>query len=315
MRDHIGTFGDFDGNGIPDLVHSVTDYDQGIFNRCEVYFGIPGEQISFHGPIIIGTWQTDISAERDMCSNGNDFDITGIISADIDNDGFDDIVTSTGVIFMSDNGFESSTKVWLGDEIAFVLDYDDDGDLDLIGECSPNNSDVCSGKIGYNLWIPDEDGDGVTDSEDSCSDTVEVTDIDSQGCGPSQRDSDYDNITDDIDLCPSTNPSLDVDASGCAEQQLDDDNDGINNAIDECPETPTGNLVNVRGCSFEDSQDLDSDNDGVLDSEDACPETEQGVTVDSLGCDVGGGQTMDVDSDGDGLSNTVETNTGIFIRC
>jgi hypothetical protein len=293
----IGTFGDFDANGIIDFA-----------NTNGYYYGISENPIQF-------------------LHIGRNTGIMPVTSADIDNDGFDDLIGHNGILFMSDDGveFELTWRTHGGNILMTqVTDTDEDGDLDVIVYTKPTGCGDCNMNIEVftNSWIPDEDGDGVADGEDICPTTVDVTDIDSQGCSESQRDTDGDSITDDIDLCSSTLSSWTVDGNGCAAEQLDDDNDQINNALDQCPETPEGDLVNVRGCSFEDSQDLDSDNDGVLDSEDACPETEQGVTVDSLGCDVGGGQTMDADSDGDGVydlldecSNTPAEATADFKGC
>ena len=301
LRGHIGTFGDFDGNGVPDFVHSVSDYDQEIYNRCEVYFGLPGEQISFHGPIIIGNWQTETSAQRDECKNGNDFDTIGIIAADIDNDGFEDIITQTGIIFMSDDGFESSTKVWLGGHIVYVLDYDGDGGLDLISECNPNNSDYCMGKIGYNLWIQDEDGDAIEDGSDACPGTPLGELVDENGCGLTQRDTDMDGINDATDQCPNTPLGYPVNFEGCGTNQLDSDGDGISDAMDLCPTTPAGESTNLEGCS---QSEVDTDADGVVNSNDACPGTAQGSIVDANGCSEP--DVVDNDADGDGVVDTYD---------
>ena len=288
---HIGTFGDFDGNGVLDFVH-------GVYDQCVIYLGISENPLIFHNPI-------ELPQLNNHCINGP------IASADFDNDGFDDIVTQNYVIFMSD---DMNPTIFLlpgsssgNDHYTSIIDYDSDGDLDIINRrCTYGFRDICYQDIWVNSWFPDEDSDGVEDSLDLCFDTGSEEIVDSFGCSAAQKDTDNDTVTDNIDLCPSTNPSLDVDESGCAEQQLDDDNDGINNAIDECPGTPEGDLVNVRGCSFEDSQDLDSDNDGVLDSEDACPNTPADVTVDSIGCDLDGNQTPDTDSDGDGVYDSLD---------
>lgn len=291
---HYGAFGDFDGNGVLDFVHNVD-------RSCELYFGISDEPFQFSSPQAVGPcWG-------------------GITAADVDNDGFDDIISAGGIIFMSDDGIELTTdSFYLGGNcgsrviLNHVYDYDRDGDLDVIFKISGergslyNVGDKFCTMVYENPWFSDLDEDGVPDRDDICPETLIESIVDAQGCSAAQKDTDNDSVTDNIDLCPSTNPSLDVDEYGCAEQQLDDDNDGINNAIDECPETPEDDLVNVRGCSFEDSQDLDSDNDGVLDSEDACPDTLAGITVDSIGCDLDGNQTPDTDSDGDGVYDSLD---------
>ena len=278
---HIGAFGDFDSNGALDLA-----YADGI------YYGISQNSLDFHFLPI-------------------ELDYIGAMNAiDFDNDGFDDIVGSRGIVFMDDNGvlsrvnYSTINEQLLGTQI---FDFDSDGDLDLLVFTTYDFTDHRRAIVSilYNQWFPDNDSDGVSDLIDICPESVGI-EVDQNGCSPSQLDSDNDTIADDFDLCPATGEALIVDQNGCAEQQLDEDNDGINNAIDECPETPEGDLVNVRGCSFEDSQDLDSDNDGVLDSVDACPNTLAGITVDSIGCDLDGNQTPDTDSDGDKIYDSLD---------
>ncbi len=64
-------------------------------------------------------------------------------------------------------------------------------------------------------WEPDDDGDGVSNGDDDCEDTV-------------------------LDAL--------VDADGCSASQLDDDGDLISNLDDDCANTPTGELVGTDGC-------------------------------------------------------------------
>ena len=147
----------------------------------------------------------------------------------------------------------------------------------------------------------DEDGDGVSDTDDECPNTPEGEEIDQDwwhwGCSSSQIDRDEDGVTDDMDLCPSTDSWWTVDNDGCSDEQLDDDNDGVSNADDDCPYTPEDfNALNVRGCSSEDLQDTDGD--GTPDFEDQCSNTPLGAVVDYMGCPG--------DSDADGVFNGID---------
>ena len=147
----------------------------------------------------------------------------------------------------------------------------------------------------------DEDGDGISDTDDECSNTPEGEEIDQDwwhwGCSSSQIDRDEDGVTDDMDLCPSTYSWWTVDNDGCSDEQLDDDNDGVSNADDDCPYTPEDfNALNVRGCSSEDLQDTDGD--GTPDFEDQCSNTPLGAVVDYMGCPG--------DSDADGVFNGID---------
>ena len=72
----IGTFGDFDANGIIDFA-----------NENGFYYGISENPIQF------------LHIETNI-------DVGAMTSADIDNDGFDDIVGNNGILFMSDDGVD-----------------------------------------------------------------------------------------------------------------------------------------------------------------------------------------------------------------
>ena len=68
----------------------------------------------------------------------------------------------------------------------------------------------------------DADGDGIGDNTDQCDDTidVELTKINDEGCGPSQRDIDGDGVNDDLDLFPNDpTETLDSDLDGYGNNQ------------------------------------------------------------------------------------------------
>ena len=140
----------------------------------------------------------------------------------------------------------------------------------------------------------DFDGDGVGDqlvqgSFDICTETPadEITQINSDGCGPSERDSDYDSLNDDVDLCPNTPimQTANVNSQGCSPQEIDADGDGVFSDVDVFDDNP--------------NQSFDTDGDGFGDDSNAeggddCTTQAGNSTMDRVGC---------LDSDGDGWSD------------
>lgn len=94
----------------------------------------------------------------------------------------------------------------------------------------------------------DQDGDGVTDSEDNCPDVANAdgqnADIDNDGIG---------------DACDSVDNRV-----------SDADGDGIADSVDNCPAVANPEQLNRYGGSAGDACE-DSDGDGVLDAVDNCP--------------------------------------------
>ena len=154
---------------------------------------------------------------------------------------------------------------------------------------------------------PDTDGDGVSDSVDTCVWTPASEQADSTGCGWSQRDDDADGVLNGRDLCPETSANEVADEEGCAASQRDTDNDGLSDEVDPCPASP--NLIDHDGDGCADVEDNDDDNDGLLDGVDACPKgvlNPHANDLDEDGCADG----EDDDIDGDGLSNADEVAAG-----
>ena len=163
------------------------------------------------------------------------------------------------------------------------IDSDGDGWADSIDQLPSNQWQ----------WI-DLDGDGYGENlagmdADWCPYTPveETSEVNYEGCGPSERDSDADGINDKFDLCPSTSPfeATKVDGNGCAPSERDADLDGVmeDNDIDD----------------NDPSQSSDSDGDGFGDNAtgtngDTCPWVNGNSTIDRSGC---------IDSDGDGYSD------------
>ena len=63
-------------------------------------------------------------------------------------------------------------------------------------------------------------------------------------------DDDNDEVINEDDLCPSTPWGSEVDSNGCSPSQLDDDNDGVTNDLDLCPNTAPDIAVNNNGCNL-----------------------------------------------------------------
>jgi len=114
----------------------------------------------------------------------------------------------------------------------------------------------------------DNDGDGVDDSVDECSNTPAGTTVDDLGCPiviipPS--DTDGDGVDDSVDQCPNTPPSTTVNSVGCelTTPILDADGDGVSDAMDTCPNTPAGTTVDFIGCAISDGTDNTNNTDNT----------------------------------------------------
>ena len=180
-------------------------------------------------------------------------------------------------------------------------DSDGDGWADIIDDL-PDNPEQHR----------DLDGDGVGDDSsmgdyDWCVETSaeEISMVDANGCGPSERDTDYDSFTDNIDQCPNTpiakstqvNTTLYLEDGetvnpfvGCAPSEIDADGDMVTLDNDWDDNNP--------------DQWNDEDGDGFGDNSDGengddCP-TQKGTSVyDRVGC---------YDLDGDGWSSQGDFN-------
>ncbi len=141
------------------------------------------------------------------------------------------------------------------------------------------------------LGVPDDDGDGVADSEDNCPTVY----------NPGQTNSDSDGLGDACDNCPDDfNPD-----------QTDADSDGVGDACDNCPD------------DFNPDQ-ADADSDGVGDACDNCPTIQNKDQTDNDGDGVGDvcpRLTVNIAGDGaatraqaDGWSGMVTSNP-VGIRC
>lgn len=275
---YIGAFGDFDGNGIPDFVHATDDFENQRFDQCTMYFGISDNPLQFSSPIVL-----EVDSEYVDCAGD-------IHSSDLDSDGFDDIISSEGIVFMDDSSdFHSEFfmfEVGRDSEYVFTTDADKDGDLDVILRTCSTGTVICKQEVFINAWFSDSDSDSVPDTDDICPGYPDSVDWDKDGT-PDGCDSDDDNDgTPDVDdLCPETPIGALVDW-GCP---MDWDEDGVYDGLDQCPESLGYGGVDEEGC------DLDSDEDGIPDFDDLCPQTPIGYEVDYMGCIV---ENHDFDNDG-----------------
>ena len=108
---------------------------------------------------------------------------------------------------------------------------------------------------------PDDDNDGVNDSDDAFPlDSTETTDTDGDGIGNNaDTDDDNDGVSDTNDDFPlDSTESTDTDGDGIGNNaDTDDDNDGVNDSEDAFPLDP--------------SESQDSDGDGIGDNADDTP--------------------------------------------
>jgi hypothetical protein len=127
--------------------------------------------------------------------------------------------------------------------------------------------------------VPDRDGDGVADEDDSCPDEAGM------GTAAGCSDADGDGVADAEDACPAEVGT--AEGGGCPlATEGDGDGDGVLDESDACPDEP--GLQVADGCP-------DADGDGVADNDDACP-SEAGVREQD-GCPGAS------DLDGDGVND------------
>jgi len=147
------------------------------------------------------------------------------------------------------------------------------GEEDRDGDGISDSDDSCPDVPGVKALrgCPDRDGDGISDNNDQCPDVPGLANL--AGC----PDRDGDGIADGDDNCPDDKGP--VETKGCPDR----DGDGIVDASDECPDV--AGIAAMKGCP-------DADNDGITDAQDKCPR-EAGPAA-TMGCP---------DRDGDGISD------------
>ncbi|MEA3231392.1 MAG: thrombospondin type 3 repeat-containing protein [Thermodesulfobacteriota bacterium] len=127
------------------------------------------------------------------------------------------------------------------------------------------------------ILFDDQDGDGISDEDDNCPDTVNWEQVDTDGDdlgNACDDDDDNDSVPDREDNCPlNFNPNQTDDdgvGGGNACDSYDDiDGDGIPDNLDNCPDTNNREQEDTNDDGIGNA--CDEDNDGVLDGEDNCP--------------------------------------------
>jgi len=138
---------------------------------------------------------------------------------------------------------------------------------------------------------PDDDGDGVVNSEDNCPATE----------NPDQQDPDEDELGSACDNCAETeNPDqADADDNGTGDLcDPDIDADQLPNDEDNCPEVANAAQVDGDEDGTGDACDPDIDEDGVANEEDNCPLTPNAEQADDNDDGTGDACTDDIDGDG-----------------
>lgn len=163
-------------------------------------------------------------------------------------------------------------------------------------------------------FFPDADNDGIRDDLDNCPDIANEDQADFDGDGIGDRcdpDDDNDGVIDTED-CDFRDASIavsvgdtcndgdaatvnDVITSTCECRGVvrpDADGDGISDEDDNCPENPNADQADNDGDTVGDVCDPDDDNDGIIDSEDCFPN--DGRLSFSIGdaCDDGNSSTV-----------------------
>lgn len=161
------------------------------------------------------------------------------------------------------------------------IEWSPDSGPDQDGDGIPDSEDACRTQKGVRSADParngcpppgkvDTDGDGIIDDEDACMDVFgkRTNDKRTNGCD----DRDRDGIMDPLDACPfEAGPATsDPNTNGCPVKQVGDrDHDGITDDVDACPDV-VGNKSEeptLNGCP-----DPDPDKDGIPTDQDACPD-------------------------------------------
>ena len=315
--------GDFDGDGIVDILDSDSDND-GIPDAAEESGGQsvnPSEDNDGDGIpnfrdtddlSVTGALTSTADINNDGVYDVYDQDLDGVPDfrdRDSDNDGIPDLVEAGGTDVNGDgviDGLEDTD----GDGIFDNVDVDITGGADVDGDGIDDNFDFSivggvdsDGDDIIDSADLDRDGDGfpnVVDAEPDngavATSLLTVLDSDGDGLGdPFDTDSDGDGIPDLIEA-----GGTDADGDGRVDDLTDTDFDGFVDSFDSdnggvtlpIPDTDTDGVADFR--------DVDSDNDGITDA------------VENGGVDSNSDGLIDnmTDTDRDGLADIVDPDNG-----
>lgn len=134
--------------------------------------------------------------------------------------------------------------------------------LHMFGEQIPNNSgnndrDILLAKLDLSALADpgdekDNDGDGVINYKDYCTDTTPGAVVDARGCSAVQKDLDLDGVANEKDLCPDTRAGVAVDNNGCEILQFPADNFVLSTTSETCKDANDASIkVEVKDGSYE----------------------------------------------------------------
>ena len=312
--DNIAAAVDNDSDGYPDswtAFYDLSDEDQTNNGAGLMLDGCPGVWGNSTNPVH-GCPDTDGDGWDDSVDA---FPLEPTQWLDFDQDGFgdnsdgyqaDECKTTVGVL----NGtVPLNGETGIG--CRFIDDSDDDGDFVSNEEdtCPNTDSGLAVNAAGCADNQLDDDQDGVMNDMDQCDQTEYQDIVDETGCSDAQRvaDSDGDGVFDPQDICPFTS-GTDVDANGCASNQIDTDGDGVLDAEDDCPDTPTGFPVDDVGCTDETALEDDLDGDGFKGAYTYVLNATNGLRDNQQGDAFPTDGTQWFDQDGDGYGDNLEGN-------
>ncbi len=245
---------------------------------------------------------TDNDSVGDVCDNCPDKKNTN--QADNDNDTIGNKCDNCPDVF--NKGQNDSDNDGVGNKCDNCPEDSNKRQLDDDGDGIGNACDECPNEAGEASnagcpECPDQDEDGICDTEDNCPEVFNQGQADDDGDGignkcdecpdepgvlsnagcPKCPDQDEDGICDVEDNCPEV----------FNQGQADNDGDGIGNKCDVCPDE--AGTVEMDGCP-EVTCCPDTDEDGICDEIDPCP-NDYG-TLQNMGCP--DGCTNDQDEDG-----------------
>ena len=169
-------------------------------------------------------------------------------------------------------------------------------------------TDVSSTDPATTAGSCDDDGDGLTNAEETSGVDDPSTPIDPNGntTDPNEADTDGDGISDGQEALDGTNPNDDCDSNGGTPLGSSDcDNDGLTNEEETTGVDDPSTAANPNG-SITNPNVADTDGDGISDGQEALDGTNPNDD-----CDSNNGTPLgSSDCDGDGLTNAEET-TGV----